>query len=348
VFSTPDPAAQPLALEGVRSIVASAFSADGRHLYSADDRGVIHEIQVSNQKWTGRTFHDETAIERMAASPSGPWLAAAGGNSRLTVWNTETGKPVLTRTDFDGGWALPAFSADGKIIALTTKGQKLRFVSVETAQEVRAPISQETWSCTCQFDPESRFLFISSANGPASLWDLSEPPRRIAKLFQSTAPEFVSYAPKLGCFVGSTFNGDLSFWDARTGAMARPMSHLPRPYGQMILCGDARRGLAFSGGRGARLFDVETRLPIGPPLIHTLSPFPAAIDFLGATVMTADRNEARIWQVPPPIAGEPKLVTNWAQAITGQRLDGEGLLRYLTADEWRAARTQAAALLDDE
>jgi WD40 repeat protein len=307
---------------------------------------VIHVFSSKTGQSTGQTFHNGKIVEALAASPAGDLLAVGGNNHRLTLWDVRSGEVVLHRDDFSSASALPCFTPDSQSIVFPDQKGNLIVLDLQTGGEQSAPLGHSADHFVCQFESEGRRLLTSGTQRRVCLWELGNGVHKLATLPHPLISDSLAYDNRRKCFVTSTFQGSLSFWDGQTGATVSATSTLPRPFGQMLLAANGRRALAFAGNGTARVFDVETRLAIGPTLPHLGRPLCGAISRDGGTVMTVDKPSAVcIWRIPPPVVASGEVVGFWVEAVTGRALDADGIARQLTATEWRESRRRAGPLL---
>ena len=87
----------------------------------------------------------------------------------------------------------------------------------------------------------------------------------------------------------------------------------------------------------ARVWDVETMKPFGPPLQHPDGwVFSVAFSPDGSRILTGGGDStACLWKMPPPMTADPKQIKQWIQVTTGTDLDAAGRFRTLDADEWQ-------------
>jgi Flp pilus assembly protein TadD len=101
---------------------------------------------------------------------------------------------------------------------------------------------------------------------------------------------------------------------------------------------DGKTALTGSWDRTARLWDVETGLPLGPPWLHPTAVMSAAFSPDGATVVTGSEGVALVRRRPAPLKGSVQEVVLWTQLLTGIELDSRGLVSVLDAPTWRQRR----------
>lgn len=93
-----------------------------------------------------------------------------------------------------------------------------------------------------------------------------------------------------------------------------------------------------------RLWSTTTFLPVGPPLRWNERGSGIGFSADGATLRhyhSANRGD-EVWTMPRPLDGDVERVERVVQSLTGMLLEESGVIRPLTADEWRARRSESA------
>jgi WD40 repeat protein len=154
----------------------------------------------------------------------------------------------------------------------------------------------------------------------------------------------------------------MRLWDAATGRPLGPARNVGRSTSTAFAHGGgvgASRGKAFSpdatlllSGRAdgtARLWDVATGHPVGPPLWHGSEVQSVVFRPDGRLLATGDATAAHLWDTPQPIAGDPARVLLWAEVMTNQQFDAEGdAIRPMDAPTWDEHRRRLTHPEDGE
>ena len=125
-----------------------AFAPDGNQVAAPVTAGsrsapaglLIDDTGASVRIWdlgTGKVTQPvkglKSSVGRVVFSPDGKWLATAGSDKVVRVWDVETGKELAAMQNPDGV-AVVAFSPDGKSLAAGCKNGEVRLWEVKAAK----------------------------------------------------------------------------------------------------------------------------------------------------------------------------------------------------------------------
>jgi hypothetical protein len=123
-----------------------------------------------------------------------------------------------------------------------------------------------------------------------------------------------------------TIEGDGHHLQLRYLASGRPkVPALVEPLAWVVAAGFRADGtwVVVGCSAGARLYDLATSRPLGPPLPFDGGLGVAALHPGGRWLALGGADATRLWRVPAPLEGKPRDVRRWAEQITGLRLDDQ-------------------------
>ena len=215
--------------EHTSSANTMAFSPADNTIVSAS-RGLIHLWRPKeglHRLWYARTGeHIEHYIDHIdyvwsvVFSPDGKLLASGGYDSRLRLWDANTGDHIIT---LRGGGPAVAFSPDGQLLANQYQGSRagvtIGLWDVQTG-ELHHILSKHHSPLTCMvFSPDGKTLASSSRDSEIIFWDIPTLQRRQSLTTLHTAPVYsLAFSPDGDTFVSGGDDGTLRLWDPHTGA----------------------------------------------------------------------------------------------------------------------------------
>jgi WD40 repeat protein len=113
-------------------------------LASAGEDGSVRLWDVEQRQPIGAPLTGHTAGVRVVAfDPSGQWLASAGNDNQLILWNVATAQLAQQVKLNSDGWSL-AFSPDGKILAVGERDGMIELRDATTLALLGAPLAGHT------------------------------------------------------------------------------------------------------------------------------------------------------------------------------------------------------------
>ncbi len=112
------------------------------------------------------------AVRHLAFSPDEQWLATRGPQS-LQLWDTATGKEIRAFKEANDSQCRPAFSPDGRLLAIGTRAGSTRIWDIASGQLLRSPAGHVGTVLAAAFSPESTQLATGGADGCVRVWNVA-------------------------------------------------------------------------------------------------------------------------------------------------------------------------------
>jgi WD40 repeat protein len=179
---------------GYASSFAGDFLPDGSGALLADGGGVrltrLDEMQTARKKAIGKSkattrpeavrldlrttivpgqMH-QASVWGVAASPDGRWIATAGHDTTVKVWDANTGKLIHTLVGHSGLVWCVAFSPDSKLLA--SGSGEVKLWDVAGGREVHSFAEEERLIVGLAFHPSGSWIASSTLGGKVRLWDI--------------------------------------------------------------------------------------------------------------------------------------------------------------------------------
>jgi WD40 repeat protein len=201
----------------------------------------------------------------LAFSPDGEWIAGAGGDGTIKVWNSRTGVEVRAFPAHADSVFSVIFHRDGRHLASTGADAKVGKVKVwdwATGQEkfagpCGADHNRGTAYCVA-FSPDGRRLAAGSGEA-VTVWDW--------ETHQPVLPPLRGHADKGICVVFSpdglrlasgSWNGDIRIWNAETGELLRTLCEHHHTISALAFSPDGRRLVSACFDRSLIVWDATT------------------------------------------------------------------------------------------
>ena len=205
-----------------------------------------------------------TGCESMALSDDGQWLATAGNNGRVYIWDTESGELLRICTGHDDRVVRVAFNHAGTMLATTGWDDTTRLWDPLTGGQL---LKFPGLSYQLQFSPDDQRL--------GHIWQ----GRKYGLLEVVTHPEYrrmdptrrIGYAGDVAIseddrWIAAVVQGQVRFWDKTSG---REIGSLPEFGCASVLFGFDGKSLITSGSSGLARWPIRQesraeRIRIGP------------------------------------------------------------------------------------
>jgi hypothetical protein len=112
----------------------------------------------------------------------------------------------------------------------------------------------------------------------------------------------------------------------------------------VVFSPDGKTILTGSLDKTARLWDVATGQPIGPPMPHSGPLRLVAFSTDGHSLVVNDHGTVRLWDAPTPLPDDVPRLAAWVEAATGLELDEKGTMRVLDRTAWLERRRRLEQL----
>jgi serine/threonine protein kinase len=158
----------------------------------------------------------------VAYSPDGKWLATAGADQAVRVWEAVSGKLLYVLKGHTDNVRGLTFHPKTERLASAGEDGKVKIWDLCKGQEISTltPAGKPTWLRTAAYSPDGRRLASSNSTGTVFIWD-SETNKEVATLRAGYfAILGLAYVPDGRSLVTADLDGRVKVWDVATGKAA--------------------------------------------------------------------------------------------------------------------------------
>ncbi|MER2527717.1 MAG: pentapeptide repeat-containing protein, partial [Candidatus Competibacter denitrificans] len=187
------------------------------------------------------------AVNGCAWSPDGRWLASAGDDGTLRLWDAASGECRRVLAGHEDWVRGCAWSPDGRWLASAGRDGALRLWDTASGECRRVLAGHESGVRGCAFSPDGRWLASARDDDTLRLWDVASGQELGFRCYHLNGGEnatlsadgsAIYYAsPEAWCWLGwlaaDPASGEITRYPAETfGPIPLPRSHAPDRFGQ--------------------------------------------------------------------------------------------------------------------
>jgi WD40 repeat protein len=320
-------------------VMSGAFSPDGKLALTGGNNGEVRLWHTATSTQAQKPWPHGNIVAAIAFSPDGTLAAVSGLNGIVEVHEMATGTVRKSwRADTGGFWVWSLAFVDDETL-LSAGGLAAKLWRWRDAEMIGEPMRHQTEAHTAILSPDRQMVLTCGHDKNARLWSARD------------GRPLCDWLPHKGEVLAGAFRPDgkvvatgaadrtLRLWEVATGkALMPPLLH--DDWVRSVAFGpDGKTVVTGCADYTARLWSAENGAPLGAVLRHRGPVNRVLFSADGKRVLTASNDRmARLWIPPPPVPGNPALVTLWAQVLTGMELDRDGTAQGLPREEWHNRR----------
>ena len=283
----------------------------------------------------------------IAMSPDGSRFATTGEDGTATVWETNTGKRLLTLRGHEGAVNGIAFSPNGSLLATTGDDRTVRLWDAASGRQMHVIRGHRDLVLGASFSPDGRLLATSSQDGTVRLWDVAAGTQHLVlrgppdEEFANSGGMTPAFSPD-GSRVASGGWFSTPIWNVATGRICDDLPRQPWETLAVAFSPDGTR-IATDTHLDAQTWDAATGKPVTTFSGHTGDVLSIAYSPDGTRLATgAADGTAQVWDAATgesllTLAGHSNGVNQVAFTPDGDRLLTGGMDE--TARLWDISRT---------
>jgi WD40 repeat protein len=296
------------------------------------------------------------AINAVAYSPDGAWIATASDDGTAKLWDAKTGKFQRTLehergTDING----LAFSPDGNWLATAGNDRNVKVWNLRPASSPEPRVRRHDASVNAvAFHPGKNQLVTGCSDAKVYVWDLGADeqemrlrgldPEKISQLAlidHKGQVNAVTFSPDGGLLATASDDGTVKLWDAGSWALLRTLTGAASRVAAVAFHPDGQWVAAGSDDGATRVWHVSSDTPVRALSSRVLLPTRAvrgvAFSPDGKWLAVASRDMlVRVWEVDS--ARLDLTLSGHQQMVTAVAFDPSNPSRLVTASDDRTAR----------
>jgi eukaryotic-like serine/threonine-protein kinase len=324
-------------------VIATATRRAARGAAMASAPALVQLWDAATGEQVGRPLVHPQPVSAVTFSPDGQDVLTACADGEVRLWRAADARVTATFSHRDAVSAA-AFSPDGQLVLTGSRDTTAQLWDTR-GLPVGAPLAHASAVRCVAFRPDGRVLTTGCEDGSVHLWEAVTGQPVGGPLRHRSAVLKLAWSPD-GRNLLTRAEGEAAawLWDvAAQRPLDLPLSHRGplsgvayHPGGQLVATA------SFEGT--ARLWDVGTGKPVGPPVVYGDDQQLRAIAFSpdGNWAVLVSLVAARLEEIPRPAAGEPSRVVAEVEVLTGMELGGNGLFRMLDGPTWQRRRQPPA------
>jgi WD40 repeat protein len=237
------------------------------------------------KEWCDRN----NGVWSMALSPNGKTIAGGSNDSYVRLWDVETKKVISEWTGHTGVVRALCWSADGERVASGSWDGTARVWDVNTGNTVLKIKTKHDRVVAVMYSPDSSKLATGGNKKDAvKIWDA-----KTGKLLNTLKHDHWVYSlawTSDGKKLISGSFGLIRIFDTATWQQVAILEGHTFIINAIFLSQNNRFLASASGDKTARLWNLDTNLPVGPPLQHEEGLYSAGISPDGKALVTGCRD----------------------------------------------------------
>lgn len=232
-----------------------------------------------------------------------------------------------------------AFAENDSVVITGCRDRRIRFWDVAAGEMIGEPIAHPGVVNAIAVTPDGAYAAVGGAEGNVQILDIQTrtPVSEMIRVRKSV-PD-LSFHPTDALLAIACDDGSVHFRTVPEGLEAGPpLSNLGHRIYRLMFHPGGTQIMTASSSEGVTLWDLATRLPASRAVMHGERLLDADLHPAGDLLLTSgyrfDVKDVYVRKLGPAMSGTPAQLLERIETTLGLRLDADGQLRVLDAEEW--------------
>ncbi|KIK36664.1 hypothetical protein CY34DRAFT_499139 [Suillus luteus UH-Slu-Lm8-n1] len=246
--------------------------------------------------WRVGTFH--VKLRSIALSPNGKIVASGGDDGKVRLWNVKMRKVVAKSRGRAGIVSALCWSADGERLASGSWDGTARIWDIDSGKHVLTIKTGHIRAWAVMYSPDlSKLATGGYKENAVKIWDAKT--GELLNTFEhNTIVRCLAWTSDGKKFISNAFD-QIRIFDTATWQQIAILEGHALSVTAISLSPNDRLLASASSDKTARLWNLDTNLPVGPPLYHGQSLYSAALSPDRKVLVTTceDTHSVYVWDV---------------------------------------------------
>jgi len=279
---------------------------DGRRIITSSFDGSLRLWNLESGVQIGNDWHDDgkEAVWSIALSPNGKTVASGSWDGKVRLWDVETEKVVAKWTGHADIVRLLCWSVDGERVVSGSKDGTIRVWDVESGDTVLGPIkSGYGYLSAVIYSPDTTKIATGGYNENAlKIWD-AKTGNLLSTIKHDEYVCCLAWTSDQKKLISGSYTS-IRIFDTATWQQIAILEGHTRSVCSLSLFQNDRLLASTSYDETARLWNLDTNLPIGPPIQHEDLVRSAAISADGKLLVACCRDKnTYVWDIHTILKG---------------------------------------------
>ncbi|KAG2343290.1 WD40 repeat-like protein [Suillus weaverae] len=265
----------------------------GRRIITCSVDGSLRLWDLEGGAQIGEDWGDgekkKVGVYKMALSPNGKTVASGDYDGKVKLWDVETGKVVAKWTgNTQVVWSV-CWSADGNRVGSGSRDGTARVRNVETGKTIMEIKTGHETVFAVIYSPDNTQIATGGSNeNAAKIWDA-----KTGQLIATLKHNWIVWSLAWTSDGKRIISGSVSpirIFDTATWQQIAILEGHKSVVTAITLSRNERLLASTSWDKTARLWNLDTNLPVGPPLQHKSAVDSAALSADGKVLVTGCTN----------------------------------------------------------